>query len=145
MSVSVYNGFMTLPYLGNVSTEFIYIGPVAAVRDGHAILVNIGSSNPNVIIQPRYMLYNIIHKDASREVSLKQAITFLKSATNIAPQAKKSYDNMLDTMLFQYSEERYLVQACKKIQSAWHVSINNPEYVICNKRLQKEFSELSYL
>lgn len=142
MCVPVYSGVMTVSNMNNVETDFIYLGPVKAIINAHAILVNIGSISPMVVIQPRYILHRIINNDPYREISMKTAITSMKRVSSIPPQAQTVYEDALETLLLQYSEESRQLKACKKIQEAWHLSYNDPRYAICVRRLQREFVEI---
>jgi hypothetical protein len=68
----------------------------------------------------------------------------MRRVVKIPPSAHSAWNRAYNVHLEQWTEGMYFEKSCEKIKKAWLNAFYNPSFVICIKRLNKEFEELRY-
>ena len=121
--------------------DFLHIGVIDKIRRSHAILINFDTC-PKVILQPEMTIKSAITKGSIRNISLLEAIKYVKGLHTAPATASVQLRALLDSMLSLYSFQQLCIKASIKIRVACELAYLSPNYAMCKRRIQREFQAL---
>ncbi len=135
---SIYNGVSRV----YEDCDFIYIGYVGFDNKRQNIILTNIDANPVVRIVTRTEIARHIMSGSIRSVSVHHLLQLMKRVDKVPSLAQYAWGNAYDVHLQQWVEGVYFEKNCEKIKQAWLNAFYNPSFLVCKKRLYREFEEM---